>query len=99
MEADEIFKKYGRKLDEQINSEDIDISSFSKEYQSFKQDLMPQLSRYEQLCKTLGNIVKINVSEKDRAKIQKQLDVSHAEVTPSQTITLAMVSFILVLLA
>jgi len=60
---------------------------------------MPQLSRYEQLCKTLGNIVKINVSEKDRAKIQKQLDVSHAEVTPSQTITLAMVSFILVLLA
>lgn len=95
----DIFQKYGRKLDQEVVNDSIDTGSFSKEYQQFKSDMMPQLTRYEQLCKTLGNIITFRVSEKDRVKIQKQLDIAHADITPNQTLALAIVSFITLLFA
>ena len=94
MSIDEIFKKYGRKSEIEKESE-IDISSFSKEYWQFKQDMMPELSRYKRLCLGLGSILKLKVSKKDEEKIQKYLDIAHIDVTPSQTLTLAVVSLFL----
>jgi len=94
MDAEEIFQKYGRKLEQEVNTE-VDVGSFSKEYLQFKQDMMPQLSRYEQLCKSLGSIIRLKVSQKDKEKIQKHLDTAHLDVTPSQTLTLATISLLL----
>jgi len=88
-EVDDIFQKYGRKLDEEVASEKIDTGEFSKEYLSFKQDMMPSLSRYETLCKSLGSVFSLKIAEKDRTKIQKFLDTAHLDITPSQTLTLA----------
>jgi len=93
--VDEIFKKYGRKLKEEINTEKIDVDSFSKEYLQFKKDMMPSLSKYETLCKGLGNIIRLKVAKKDEERIQKQLDIAHLSVSPSQTITLALISLFL----
>ena len=95
MKIDEIFKKYGKKLDSEIKTEAIDVGEFSTEYLQFKKDMMPSLSRYEKLCKGLGSIIKLDVSKKDETKIQKNLDAAHLEVMPSQVLALALVSMLL----
>ncbi len=97
---EDIYKKYGKKLGESVDTTKQPGKSkenFSKEYTSFKQEMMPRLSRYESLCKSLGNIIKIKVAEKDRKKIQNYLDRAHLDVTPPQTVALAFVSMLLVL--
>jgi len=89
---DEILEKYERKLDADVRTEEVDVRSFSREYEKFKKDMIPELSRYENLCKNLGSIIKIKVALKDEQKIQKQIDISHLDVTPSQTLSLAIVA-------
>jgi len=96
MNAEDILKKYERKLEEQVKTEKIDVGQVSREYTQFKKDMMPKLSRYEWLCRRLGSIIKLKVAEKDEKKIQKQLDIAHLDVTPSQTLTLAIMSLLLI---
>lgn len=97
--VEDIFKRYGRKLESEVSAEKIDVGGFSREYLQFKEDMMPQLSRFERLCKGLGDIIKIKIAEKDEEKIQKQLDTAHLDVTPSQTLTLSIVSLLLTFFA
>ncbi len=88
----EILEKYSRKLESQMSNSDKSISDYSKEYEHFKQDLIHELSRYERWAKSLGNILSIKVAEKDRVKIQKDLDNAHLDVTSSQAVTLSIIS-------
>ncbi len=53
-----------------------------------------QNSRYERWAKSLGNLIKIKVSEKDRKKIQYYLDTAHLDVTASQALTLSIMSML-----
>ena len=95
----DILEKYSRKLESEISS-DFSSSSqahaYSQEYSQFKSDMIPELSRYEKWAQSLGNIIKIKVSESDRQKIQSHLDTARLEVTPSQALTLSIVSFLLI---
>ncbi len=91
----DILDKYSRKIKSQINSQQ---QSRSKEYSQFKQDMLPDSSRYKRWADTLGNLIKIRASEKDQAKIQKHLNTAHVDVTPSQAITLSIISLIVVFL-
>lgn len=93
----QILEKYSRKLESEIEtSAQIPESEqeFSQEYIKFKQEMIPELSKYERWCKALGNIIKIKVSEKDRAKIQHYLDIAHLDITPEQTLTLSIISML-----
>ncbi|OIO81491.1 hypothetical protein AUJ84_00945 [Candidatus Pacearchaeota archaeon CG1_02_32_132] len=90
--TEDILKKYGAKIESKMDSP----KTYSKEYTQFKQDMLPELSRYKRWTKTLGNIVNIKVSEKDRARMQKYLDIAHLDVTPSQALTLAIFSLLVV---
>ncbi len=92
--VEDIFKKYGRKLEKEVDSYEERQDS-SKEYLQFKQDMLPELSRYEKLCKGLGSVINLNVAEKDKKKIQKQLDIAHLNVSPSQALTLAIMVLLL----
>lgn len=95
--TEDILKKYERKIEKQINSTEIDNpSNYSKEYETFKSDLTPENSRYTRWAKSLGNMLKVNPSAKDRIKIQKHLEAGHLDVTPSQALTLAIMSFLLI---
>jgi len=87
--VDEIFAKYGKKIEEQIRS-DAPAGDYSREYMQFKKEMVPELSRYEKWCKSVGNIIKVKISQKDSIRIQKNLDVAHLDVTPSQVMTLAL---------
>ena len=90
--ADEILKKYSRKLESEIETESS--ADYSREYTSFKQEMVREVTRYERWAKSLGDIIKLKIAEKDRIKIQRQLDIAHADVTPSQALTLAVISML-----
>jgi len=58
--------------------------------------MLPEMSRYKRWTNTLGNIIKIKVGKKEGEKIQRYLNIAHLNVTPSQALTLSIVSFVLV---
>jgi hypothetical protein len=90
----DILKKYSAKLESQISSDFNSSPIQSSEYQQFRADMIPELSRYEKWAQSLGNIIKINVSQKDKIKIQSDLNTARLNVTASQALTLAIMSFL-----
>ena len=99
MEVKDILAKYSRKIGNEIKDSSVkqDVSQVSTEYQKFKQDLLPDFSRYERWVKNLGNIIKIKVSVKDDIRIRKQLSVAHLDLDPGEVVGFAVVSFVLTL--
>lgn len=93
-DVNEILRKYGSKIEGQINTSRAQKTDYSQEYVRFKQEMSPELSKYERWCKTLGNTIKLNVSEKDKIKIKRQLDIAHLDVEPSQALTLGVMAFV-----
>jgi len=91
--AEEILKKYGKKLESQIGTES---ANFSGEYERFKQEMVPEITSYEKWAKSLGDIVKIKIVERDRTRIQRFLDISHMDVTASQALSLSVLSMLAV---
>ena len=101
MERDvqDILKKYSKKIGSEINEDKIvEVSEISNEYKKFKSDLLPEFNRYERWVKNLGRIINIKVSPKDEAKIGKQLNSGHLELTPSEVIGFAVMSFVVTFL-
>ncbi len=98
--TDEILRKYGAQIESEINTQSSSqAQNFSQEYLQFKQDMLPEISRYRRWCHTLGNLININLSQKEKAKVERALNIAHLEVTPSQAVTLAVFSFMAVFLA
>ncbi len=96
--VDEILKKYGSKLEGQIQTTKLGAAKSSMEYIKFKGEMVPELKGYERLCRSVGNVIKVKVSEKDKEKIKKYLDLAHVDVTPTQALSLSIVSFLTVFL-
>jgi len=93
--TDDILKKYGSKIESQMKGYNGASQSpgkpagkgkFSQSYEKFKGSMLPEFSRYERWCKSLGNMFKIKVAEKDRTRIQKSIDISHLNITPSEVL-------------
>ncbi len=94
--TDEILKKYSGKIESKLNN-DSPNPDYSREYVQFKQDMIPEISSYKRWADSLGNIIRIKVSDKDKAKIQRDLDIAHLDIEASQSASLAVVSMLLVL--
>ena len=94
----EILDKYSRKLESQLNVEDSE-ESYSGEYSRFKEEMIPELGRYERWAQSLGNVIKIKVAEKDRERIQGYLDIAKLDVSAGQALTLALMSMLAVFFA
>ena len=92
--VEEILRKHSARIEAQMNEAPQNNMEYSREYIKFKEELAPELSKYEKWCKSLGSIIKINASEKDRKPIKKNLDLAHLDVSPEQALTLAVVSFL-----
>jgi len=56
--------------------------------------MVPELGRYERWANSIGNMIKIKPSRKDREKLQKFLDTAHLDVTAGQAVTLALLSML-----
>jgi len=95
----DILRKYGKKIESKISSSSSRTRKTSKEYLQFRQEMMPEISRYKRWAETLGNLVKIKIAPKEKEKIQKYLDMAHVEVTPSQALTLSVFALSIVFFA
>ncbi|MBU2615486.1 MAG: hypothetical protein KKC19_00080, partial [Nanoarchaeota archaeon] len=98
-DVDEILKKYGSRIESRMSDFGKKRVDYSREYVNFRKEMSPAISRYERWCKSVGSLVKLNVSEKDSAEIQKHLDVAHLDLEPWQPLTLSMMSFLIVFFA
>ena len=91
----EILKKYSNKLSKEIGETPTKNQNFSRDFLQFKQDTMPELSRYEKWAKGLGNLIKLKIASKDEKRIQKELDIAHLDVNPGEVIGLAISGFLI----
>ena len=98
--TEEILQKYGKKLEAEIGVEPAPVTKeFSVEYTEFKKEMVPEISRYERWAKSLGNIITLKIAEKDRIKVQRSIDIAHLDITPSQAVTLSLMSGVAVFIA
>ena len=80
-EVRDILRKYGNKMGGKISpGMEIGKEDYSQSYIKFKNEMAPDISRYERWCKSLGSIIKLNVSQKDAKKIQKSLEIAHLDL-------------------
>ncbi len=98
MNVDEVLQKYSRKIETEMNDFEngIGVDSDSSDYLHFKNELMPALSRYEKWAKSMGALIKLKLSKKDDEKISKELNSAHLNVTASEAVSFAMMSFVAV---
>ncbi|MCL5018230.1 MAG: hypothetical protein M1416_00475 [Candidatus Pacearchaeota archaeon] len=97
---DDILKKHAARIEQSIKTtQDIEKVNYSQSYSTFKEELAPELTRYEKWCRSLGGIIKLKISQKEQAKVQRYLEIAHVDLEPWQPINLAMVSFFGVFLA
>ncbi|MBU1252498.1 MAG: hypothetical protein KJ905_02050 [Nanoarchaeota archaeon] len=97
-DIDEILRKYGAKIDAQIDTDETHsaLADFSSDYQTFKGEMAPEITRYEKWCKSLGSVVKLKISEKDAKGIQRSLKIAHLDLEPWQPLTLSIMTFMAV---
>lgn len=95
-DVNEILRKYGSKIESNIKTQSagIQAGNYSQSYLTFKEEAMPEINKYERLCKSFGSVVKLKVPDKEEQKIKKDLDVAHLELESWQPLTLAVVSFL-----
>ena len=91
---DDVLRKHAGRIEKQVKTTSIKSSGYSREYAQFKREMAPELSRYERWCRSLGSIIRLKPSEKDRERIQKQLEIAHLELEPWQSLTLSVMVFL-----
>jgi Flp pilus assembly protein TadB len=91
---EEILNRHGARIENQIRTSKVENVNYSREYIKFKDEMFSELSRFERWCKSLGSIIKLNVSEKDSEKVRRQLEIAHLDVEPWQALTLGVMTFL-----
>lgn len=95
----DILRKYSNKMGGKISpGKEIGKEDYSQSYIKFKNEMAPDISRYERWCKSLGSVIKLNISQKDTKKIQKSLEIAHLDLEPWQPLTLSVMVFLTVFL-
>ena len=96
-DVNDILKKYGNKIESQINTTTVQNNSgYSQAYSTFKEEMAPAWARYEKWCHSLGNLIKLKISQKDELKVQRNIEIAHLDIEPWQAVTLSAVTFFLV---
>ena len=89
----DILKKYSSKVEGQMGLPKK-TANYSREYAKFKQEMTPELTRYERWCKSFGSVIKLKISQKDEQRIKKNLEISNLDLEPWQAMTLSVMSFV-----
>jgi hypothetical protein len=95
-DVDEILNKYGSKIEKEIATEEH--IEYSKEYRQFKEESMPNLTRFERLCKNIGRLIRIRVKKSDDERISKELQTAHLDITASDVMAFSILVLVLGLL-
>ena len=98
VDVKDILKKFSSKIEKQIKTSKIGEIQYSREYVQFKSEISPELGKYEKWCHSLGNILKIKISEKDEKKVKRNIEIAHLNVEPWQALTLSVMAFLGILI-
>lgn len=94
--VDEILKEHSARIENTIKTENIEDFNYSQDYVNFKDEMAPELSRYERWCNSLGSTIRLNISKKEEEKVKKNLEIAHLDLEPWQPLTLSVMTFIIV---
>jgi hypothetical protein len=94
--VDEILRKHAARIEQNIKTSEVENVNFSQSYIKFKEEMSPELSRYENWCNSLGNIIKLKVSKKDEEKVKRDLEIAHLDLEPWQPVSFSIMVFIAV---
>ncbi|MEM3074436.1 MAG: hypothetical protein QW727_00640 [Candidatus Pacearchaeota archaeon] len=92
-DIDEILNKYSRNISRQIDFEES-FGDISREYITFKNEMVPRLSKFEKFVKAFS-FFEIKLSSKDYKKINDNLKTAHLELTPGQVASAAFFGFLI----
>jgi len=96
MNVRDVLDKYGGKIESQMSGDSEAAGSYSREYMQFREEMSPELSRYERWCYSLGSIIKLKPSKKDEEKVAKYIRVAHLNIEPWQALNLGIMSFLFI---
>ncbi|PIN73107.1 hypothetical protein COV20_06410 [Candidatus Woesearchaeota archaeon CG10_big_fil_rev_8_21_14_0_10_45_16] len=88
---EQIIQRYKQRVAEEFGeAERAEPKVTSREYSDFKKELYPaRYTLYEKACNAAGSILKLNVDPKTSAKMIKDIEMCHLNVTPSGVMSLA----------
>ncbi|MFH1607554.1 MAG: hypothetical protein ABIA78_00290 [archaeon] len=90
----DILRKHSARIERKIKTFKVKETNYSREYVMFKEEMAPELNRFERLCQGLGNIIKLKLAKKDEDKVRRDLEIAHLNVEPWQALTLSVVIFV-----
>ena len=64
-DVEKILRKYKNKIEGDLQDYESKPVDYSQQYVKFKEEMSPEVSRYERWAKSLGDIIKLKISEKD----------------------------------
>ncbi|MEE9525328.1 MAG: hypothetical protein V3V78_01850 [Candidatus Woesearchaeota archaeon] len=100
-EIDELLQKYKQRIGKELNvsPEDILKPTYTREYQEFRKEYLPtKLSFYEKVCNLSGKILKLAPDKKKLPLLQEAIDTAHLSITPTGTLSFAVLTPILTIL-
>ena len=98
LSVDDVIRKHSGRIEKQMGESSVGESGYSSQYETFKNEMSSELSKYEKWCHSLGNVIKLKVSEKDEEKIKRSLEIAHLNVEAWQSLTLSVLTFVSVFL-
>jgi len=91
--VDDILRKYGGKIESSVASFNKE-GEYSREYLQFKKELRPDLTTYEKWAKGIGEKINLKIKKTDEERLQKDINVAHLDITPSDAAAFSMFLFI-----
>jgi len=99
--TDDILRKYGAKIEQQMKGYDSNsgqTKKFGKSYEQFRESMLPEFSRYERWCKSMGNAFTMKIKDSDKKKIDRDIEIAHLNVTSSEVMVFATMLMFLTLI-
>lgn len=96
--TDDILKKYGAKIESQMNGGGSSQKQFTQSYEKFRGAMLPEFSKYERFCKNFGKSFTMKVGKKDNARLSKSIEIAHLNVTPSEVMVLAVLAMLAIIM-
>lgn len=92
--VEDILKKHAAKIEQEMNVFGPGKGKSSREYLRFKEEMAPELTRFERWCQSLGSVVKLKFSQKDENKIRRSIEIAHLDIEPWQALGLGVMTFL-----
>jgi len=90
---------YKQQIEKELGSDIYHTKITSREYQQFKQELMPKhITWYERACNFSEQILKIKPDAKKQQEMMEHINIAHLNVTPSGVVSFSFLAPILLVL-